>query len=403
MGLKNPIKCNYEFVSSGLLKSKEQTLYVGTDSKSLEIDSDTNMKKYILEDIDAARPSVFRYFKEQMLLAKYHGKNKYGFRHFGAALHVLEDFFAHSNFVELVLIKIGFTDVFPWVELDENVKKIKNGAEKACKIPLVTGLFGFDDALASVAPKIRDEFFSLTKEEFVALKPGDRTFFDLLTLTLLGDLAAKQDGVPNEDQQKIMGITYLELLNGYNEYLDYRDWWAKQSQNKYYGWIFRATSEIVSYFSFILGFYPKLLFNLLLAIVEPGIKEGQTRSGNLGTDPTHTQVAKDPLTHKLNPLAGWLAVIAVRDVGEEMLKVWEGETEIEKLIEKVENKYFKHPCDSDWADRFVKDWSLIGNNLDRIIKSNDPTALHRHEKQARENIEKYKNELDKIKKTPSKN
>ena len=42
------------------------------------------------------------------------------FRSLGAAFHVLEDYFSHTNFVELSLRKLGY-DVYPWVEAKQKI------------------------------------------------------------------------------------------------------------------------------------------------------------------------------------------------------------------------------------------------------------------------------------------
>lgn len=118
----------------------------------------------------------------------------------GAALHTLEDFFAHTNYAELALIKEGFTNVFPWVtkvtahvkkpngtynevpKLDytryvtdndyksevfnnpekytivSNTKGVKSTNNLVSKLPLVTGTFGALDTVASILPIIAGFF-----------------------------------------------------------------------------------------------------------------------------------------------------------------------------------------------------------------------------------------------------
>ena len=52
-------------------------------------------------------------------------------------LHTLEDFSAHSNFCELALVSLGYTDVF--VHVGDAVRvRARNGKMVA---PLVTGMF----------------------------------------------------------------------------------------------------------------------------------------------------------------------------------------------------------------------------------------------------------------------
>lgn len=52
---------------------------------------------------------------EKSFAAHKKGDKKLSLLHFGNAMHTIEDYFAHSNFVELSLIKLGYGDVVPWV------------------------------------------------------------------------------------------------------------------------------------------------------------------------------------------------------------------------------------------------------------------------------------------------
>lgn len=79
----------------------------------------------------------------------------------GQALHTLEDFGAHSNYVELALREMGFRNVFPHVgsatEINVRGRTI---------FPLVTGTFGMVDFLHSVLGEADDK---LTQSELDAM------------------------------------------------------------------------------------------------------------------------------------------------------------------------------------------------------------------------------------------
>ena len=399
--LNNPIQFLYELPEG---EQRVKTLYAGTNDASLEINSDTMMKRYLKEDIGGnnARPSSFTYFSEQMKLSKEKGKTKEGLKHFGAALHVLEDYFAHSNFIEIALIKNGNSEVFPWVQLEDDINDIKDGKEKASKIPVVTGLFGLDDTVASITPKLAEEFFSIDFKEYIPIKYGERTFFDSLITTLLEDLSQKQLDVPKEGQETYLGFTYKDILEAYNGFLAFRDFWARQEENAIYGWIFRLTSKGSHYLGQSLQFYNNVLFNIILNSVEDGIKEEQTRTlKDFGSDPSHTQIAKDPVDHPLNPLAGKLAVIAVKDVGIRMKKCWQNKGGIDDLILYIENTYFVHPSNTDWMDNVVVDWAKKNRKAIRIAQ--DKTAVYYHERQVKKNLEKFEKEIENIKNAPKDN
>src|SRR5690606_15775149 len=61
-------------------------------------------------------PTAVEYMCDELRKGAEKGMNPDGMRHLGQALHVLEDYFAHSNFVELCLMKYSDPKVYPWVE-----------------------------------------------------------------------------------------------------------------------------------------------------------------------------------------------------------------------------------------------------------------------------------------------
>lgn len=138
--------------------SIQKKLFYGQSSSS-PIDPVRNMKSYIhgkgydAEKSNAVNPSAVTYMKQQLILACRKGKNNEGFMHFGAALHVLEDYFSHSNFLEVALINNGAPMVYPWVENKQG--------KPAKDIPIVTGIFLLDDTVASVAPKMAEAMFPI--------------------------------------------------------------------------------------------------------------------------------------------------------------------------------------------------------------------------------------------------
>src|SRR5690606_32121291 len=87
---------------------------------------------------------------------------------------VLEDFYAHSNFMELALRSEGHNRVFPFAG---NVPHA-GGVTR----PLVTGVFGFDDTAASITYVIAE---SMTKA--AECTPGLRSPGAKMALILLGD------------------------------------------------------------------------------------------------------------------------------------------------------------------------------------------------------------------------
>lgn len=65
----------------------------------------------------------------------------------GTGCHCLEDYAAHSNYVELALIELGERDVFPFVGRQTQVRLPRVSQPV---YPIITGTFGGTDFLLSV-------------------------------------------------------------------------------------------------------------------------------------------------------------------------------------------------------------------------------------------------------------
>jgi hypothetical protein len=124
--------------------------------EELEIDANTGMKNYIANSgkgwITAAD-----YVKEQLHRCIQHGRGgnmNEAFIHLGAAMHTLEDFAAHSNYTELVLLEIGVDGVFPFV--GDACRVQAPGTNRAVP-PITTGTFGALDILHSLLGEADDK------------------------------------------------------------------------------------------------------------------------------------------------------------------------------------------------------------------------------------------------------
>ena len=136
------------------------------DPKELEIDPETGMKNYIANSGNGWATSS-DYLHGQLLECIELGRKgraqhetearKDAFRRLGAALHTLEDFSAHSNFIELCLHELGEEEIFPFVGEACRVT-IPDGA-RAGKVvaPLTTGTFGMLDIFHSLLGEADDK------------------------------------------------------------------------------------------------------------------------------------------------------------------------------------------------------------------------------------------------------
>lgn len=130
------------------------------DPQELEIDHQTGMKNYICNE-RGNWPTSSEYVRTSLQKCIQKGRlarnggtdlDQYeAFRLLGQALHTLEDFSAHSNYCELVLISLGHSNVFPHV--GRNCKINLRGQQV---YPIVTGTFGGQDFIHSLMGGAQD-------------------------------------------------------------------------------------------------------------------------------------------------------------------------------------------------------------------------------------------------------
>jgi hypothetical protein len=310
----------------------------------LQVDFDTSMKRYIQRSVDT--------MTRQLVIAVQAGRESTdGLRALGSALHVLEDFFAHSNFVELSLIKLGHTEVLPWT------------SEADCRhhLPLVTGMFGGSDIIASLAAPLGRILFSTDEKPFEAIKAGERYERDQLIQILLSEH-------PDE-----------KLLQGYEAFLEARDQWASL-----------PFSEQVEQFYMFTGTPGRIVGNALGAVMQSlstwlgnSVDDIQTRLGDDpntsgSTDPSHSQLAKDHAEHPLHGLAAILAQKAVLQVGQAVLGQWHDKPDAEHPAQ-VAARFFAHPADSDWQDMAVREWAEANaSQITRATRKSDLDENRQH-------------------------
>lgn len=170
----------------------------------LQIDMQTGMKNYIAKP-NADWATSAAYVKYSFERSIHHGRqytNGRGIfkgkdeelaealRYLGQGLHTLEDFGAHTNYVELSLRELGFNNVFPHV-----------GTATAINLhgkhvfPLVTGTFGTVDFYHSVLGEATDHFTqSEVNEMDNALGTAQQAAQSSSPLTTLVKLLSKVPG-----------------------------------------------------------------------------------------------------------------------------------------------------------------------------------------------------------------
>lgn len=324
--------------------------WVRPDDPVLQVDFQSSIKRYIQRSVDA--------MSSELDMAVQAGpQSTDGLRAFGSGLHILEDFFAHSNFVELSLIKLGYSSVLPWT----------SEADCRHRLPLVTGMFGGSDIIASLAAPLGKLLFSTDDKPFEPIKAGERYERDQIIQILLGEH-------PNE-----------QLLQGYETFLTTRDQWASL-----------PFSEQVERFYAFIGTPGRIVNNAIGTAMQGlatwfgnSIDDIQTTLGDDphvsgSTDPSHSQLAKDHAEHPLHTLSALLAEKAVLQVGQAMKGQWLGKNDVQHPAQ-LAAKFLVHPMDSNWQDDLVHDWAKRNPSL--IKRASVKTELERTHEQLRKSAE----------------
>ncbi|MDH0304661.1 MULTISPECIES: HET-C-related protein [unclassified Pseudomonas] len=301
---------------------------IDEDFEPLVLPDDPDNEVYYSTSMKAYMDGPARYMNSRIYQAAAAGRTPQGMRLFGEALHVLEDYFAHSNFVELSLRKLGYEDVLPWT------------TQVPCRhgYPVVTGLFSGLDILASIAEPLSKMLFPATPLLFEPLKAGYRSDAEQMMLILL------------REQENPIWLKSLENM------LAMRDRIADNPLLRFAHLGFWALTLPLR----LVGHYCNRVFQSLLVKLGDLVDELQTHLGDdpntsPGVDPTHSQLAKDHDTHPFHTLAMLLAREAVRQVGTHMQAHWSGE-DIHPPADLAVN-FLCHPNDCDWQDAIVAEWA----------------------------------------------
>lgn len=223
------------------------------------------------------------YIRQELSKAYAYGRNSDGFLRLGNALHVLEDFYAHSNFVELALSELGY-DVVTWT----------HPSDASFCSPLVTGTFGFVDTAASLLFKLGEHMTNVEKKGLV----HDR-FSARLLLALVSERPSWRNALG--------GVldSWQTIENGLEQILSYP-----------------GLSMLSAMFKRIAGMIKRGIGRSIIYLAET-VRDLQAEILP-GSDPTHTQLAKDSVDHPLHEICGILAKNAVAEVGSCISNAWDG-------------------------------------------------------------------------------
>lgn len=298
----------------------------------------------------------------------------------GTATHCLEDYSAHSNYTELVLIELGATEVFPHVG-----RRARFNVQDARKevYPIVTGTFGGVDFLHSVCGEITDKATQSELQELEgAISNADRTknkskIKDLLSQLPEGifggkDEAGKADELEQDANAAAMGNLRVtpkepeaftqqigELVKQIYPIMEFHDE------------IFQSISEFIEKIPILPELMEEIqnqvtifVFSLLAPYVLPILSQVKTEletgsseviassrdkqhivfNDDNSTDPTHSMLSKDHFSNILNEPAGRVASTVLSWAVPQIVKCWDGEADPEQTIDRIVNGVFHHPA-----------------------------------------------------------
>ncbi|KAL7269722.1 hypothetical protein RUND412_007602 [Rhizina undulata] len=369
------------------------------DPIELEIDLSTGMKNYIANErigrlrsgdrMHTSAGLVRRLFTQCIETARSYAQTKdkaekyEAWRLLGTGLHCLEDFSAHSNYVELCLIELGERSVFPHVGRRTQVE-----VRGRTIWPIITGTFGGVDFLHSVLGEASDKIIQSEIQELEstindaskksAADGGEKSILrgllDQLPLGNSGELNAQADELESKSKRKeeasraAWGVTAQgkEIANDIYPFLEFHDKIMKAINdivNKIPGLqaIVEAVSEAVSIFIFsLLAPYILPVLNQVkaeLATGSSGVIESSAKqqyivfNDDYSSDPTHSMLSKDHFTNRLNEPAGKVASEVIRWVVPQLMAAWDDESiDSQEVIENIISGVFHHPAFRNGGD-----------------------------------------------------
>ncbi|RKF56412.1 putative heterokaryon incompatibility protein het-c protein [Golovinomyces cichoracearum] len=337
----------------------------------------------------------------------------------GQGLHCLEDFGAHSNYVELALRELGYRNVFP-----HTGRSTEMNIRGHYVFPLVTGTFGAVDFLHSVLGEANDQFSQTEVEEMdIVLKNaecgqfGNRRKYSLFNcggdlITLLAKIPGTGAGLsstarnlqsasqaqlhnthmknsirvkehPNDRFGPVTGIPGnlpdidpAETIKKIYPILEFRDNVVK-GINKTVAKIPGLESLVEKISQTLTLFILSLLSPYIRPIIDAAsktLKQGSSTvleasakaqfgpwNDPICTDPTHSMLSKDHFTNILNGVAGQVATVTLQYVAPRILYAWENPgINVDEIMSDVLSA-FHHPA--------LRDESLeLHRNMFKVVR-----------------------------------
>ncbi|KAH7313927.1 heterokaryon incompatibility protein Het-C-domain-containing protein [Stachybotrys elegans] len=355
----------------------------------LAIDPNSGMLNYIANEHAgiANSASLLRNLLGRCIdLARIHARNGNedalyeSMRLLGTALHCLEDFFAHSNYIELALIEMGERDVFPHVGRDVRVRI--HGSRHGSVYPVVTGTFGEVDFLHSVAGEVSDKLKQNEMQELEQYLEDGKNNDTSLLRNLLNMIPSSLFGGENQEQK----MNEIQQTSADAQYIQAQPHQEPEEITKWVSDIFRQVVPIIEWHDRIMKIIsdalpsipilPKIIEQLedqlnafVMATIAPFVVpvlqqiQNEMQAGSEGiiesskadqhrvfedddaSDPTHSMLSKDHFTNLLNEPAGKTAFEMVKWVVPQIMEAIDDESiDIGRTVNRIIYGVLHHPA-----------------------------------------------------------
>ncbi|KAI0518307.1 heterokaryon incompatibility Het-C [Xylaria bambusicola] len=384
-------------------KKVDERLRGPVDPRELEFDPETGMKNYIANSGQGWATSA-DYIREQLSKSIELGRLKRDTQakkesriHLGAALHTLEDFSAHSNFIELCLHELGEEQVFPFVGDACRIEAPRRWKHRKVA-PLVTGTFGMLDIFHSLLGEADDIAVVQTKGSLGELEKklgyGGVAFeqlYDLIKNAIEVISKVGHGDNPLLKQLETVGLIFNKMkenspdiptipkpISGDNDeskqpsriddvtnptflwqaiepvfYLHDRisKWMQESAQESGEIGVSESRSQLGEETN-------QLVFQFLTVMIESAVKELRNavkaakekvdeeaakstaaavyQAGSSASDPSHSDLSKDHFSNVLNQVAGLVATVTTNWTTQQVVKCWDDPTiDADKTIDQI--------------------------------------------------------------------
>lgn len=372
----------------------------------MSIDPQTGLKNYIANEragIDTSAGLVRRLLGQSIELGRRYSREKNkkdlyeALRLLGTASHCLEDYAAHSNYVELALIEMGERNVFPHVgrRTEIQLREVRHPV-----FPIVTGTFGGVDFLHSVCGEFDDKATQSEIEELEGTltqyqngRQDNSILQDLLNKIPDGVFGGKDEaGKANELKQNAathqMQNTRISPRQP-EEWANYLNDVQKQIYPiiEWHDEVMQSITETIEKIPILPDLIEslqeeinKFVFSLLAPYLLPIIKqiknELNTGSNEIiqsskdkqhivfnddnSSDPTHSMLSKDHFSNILNEPAGKVARQTVMWVVPQVVAAWDDESvDVDRTLNRILAGVLHHPA----LREFGQDGATDGRRL----------------------------------------